>query len=177
MPFKKKLSIMIEEFPNKYNFDYKEDFENYEFIRNLVEEIREIKGIFRVQNRKDIKLFIHSETKEKYKNLVKEHFRIVKFLAGIESFSETNEKLKNSAIIVFDKFLGFLILENYDFEKERKRLESELETIEKLYHSIKEKLNDDEFLKKAPEQVIENQKNKLLELESKMEKLKRILKN
>jgi len=175
MPFKKKLSIMIEEFPNKYNFDYKEDFENYEFLRNLVEEIREIKGIFRVQNRKDIKLFIHSETKEKYKNLVKEHFRIVKFLAGIESFSETNEKLKNSAIIVFDKFLGFLILENYDFEKERKRLESELETIEKLYHSIKEKLNDDEFLKKAPEQVIENQKNKLLELESKMEKLKRIL--
>jgi Valyl-tRNA synthetase len=109
--------------------------------------------------------------------LVKEHFRIVKFLAGIESFSETNEKLKNSAIIVFDKFLGFLILENYDFEKERKRLESELQTIEKLYHSIKEKLNDDEFLKKAPEQVIENQKNKILELESKMEKLKRILKN
>jgi valyl-tRNA synthetase len=174
--FKKKKSIMLEEFPNTYGFNFREDFHKFEFIKNLIEEIREIKGIFKAQTKKDLKLLINTqETNKNLIDLIKNNFRIIGFLAGIAEIGETKEKIKNSGVIALNEFLGFLMLENINIENEKERLYQELKELEKLYSSIKQRLNDNEFLNKAPKEVIESQRNKLIEIEGKIKRLNRIL--
>ncbi|MCS7245600.1 MAG: valine--tRNA ligase [candidate division WOR-3 bacterium] len=176
-PLKKKLSIMQEEFPDIIELDnLDEDAKKFEFIKKIIDEIREIKGLFKVQTLRDLKLYVHIyETSQENRKIIEENFRILKLLGGIKELQETNEKLKNYGIVALEGFLGFLEFPNIDFEKERERLINELEKIIKIHKSINDKLNNQEFLNKAPKDVIENQKNKLLELEDKINKLKKIL--
>ncbi|MEO0202461.1 MAG: valine--tRNA ligase [candidate division WOR-3 bacterium] len=174
--FKKKSSIMLENFPEIYNFEFKRDFEKFEFLKRLIEEIREIKGIFKIQSRKDVKLYVNvQESDEELLKLSKENFRIISYLGGIGDIQETSEKIKNSGVIALDKFLGFLALDNLNFQSEKERLIKELRELENLYSSIKQRLSDSDFLEKAPSKIIENQREKLLSIEEKIKRLKKIL--
>jgi len=58
-----------------------------------------------------------------------------------------------------------------DLAQEKERLQKELTQTEKLYQSIKEKLANEEFISKAPEKIINEQKNKLTEYKSALEKI------
>ena len=59
-----------------------------------------------------------------------------------------------------------------DFEAERKRLNKELEEVEKKLAQINGKLNNQGFLAKAPANVIEEQKVNQAKLNEKAELLK-----
>ena len=46
-----------------------------------------------------------------------------------------------------------------DFEAEKKRLTKELESCERQLAGVEAKLNNESFLSKAPEQVVQNQRD------------------
>ena len=58
-----------------------------------------------------------------------------------------------------------------DLEQEISRLEKELQGVEKDLKKVVAKLSNDNFLKKAPGNIIEKEKNKHDELDSKRKKL------
>jgi valyl-tRNA synthetase len=58
-----------------------------------------------------------------------------------------------------------------DFDKEISRLEKELEKNTKELNSILKRLNNDSFLEKAPEEVIEKVKAQHEELKEKQDKI------
>ena len=68
----------------------------------------------------------------------------------------------------------FLMLEAQSAEeakKEKERLQKELERITKQYESLLQKLSDEKFTSRAPEQIIVKEKEKLESFRVQMEKL------
>jgi len=58
-----------------------------------------------------------------------------------------------------------------DLEKEKQRIEKDLEEAQKYAVSIKNKLESD-FVKKAPKEVVDRERTRLVEIEEKIAKLK-----
>jgi valyl-tRNA synthetase len=71
-----------------------------------------------------------------------------------------------SGVEVFVNLLGEI-----DVKKERGRLEQEIDQTRKYIDSLESKLSNDNFVKNAPMEVVEKEKQKLAEAKEKMEKI------
>ena len=66
----------------------------------------------------------------------------------------------------------YLPLEGVDLDKEIKRLEKEISDVERRAENTRNRLKDENFLKKAPEHVVEKFKRNLADMEEKLKKLR-----
>lgn len=71
-------------------------------------------------------------------------------------------------IVTHDAKIYIPMGELVDFEAERKRLTKELEAAQKKLDQINNKLNNPSFLSKAPESVVEGQKQEAAKLNEKV---------
>ncbi len=72
----------------------------------------------------------------------------------------------------------FVILKDIlDFESESNRLQKELAKLEKEFGLTSRKLSNDDFLQRAPHEIIEKEREKNVRLGEKIEKLNRRLKS
>ena len=78
----------------------------------------------------------------------------------------------HSAAIVVEKMELFIPLEGLiDLDKERHRLSNEIDRLQHRQSKILAKLQNDNFMKKAPNEVVKNEKKKLSDMTSTLEKL------
>jgi valyl-tRNA synthetase len=86
------------------------------------------------------------------------------------------EKPKHAAGTVVRNIEVFVVLKDIlDFESEAKRLQKELAKLEKEFGLTSRKLSNDDFLQKAPYEVIDKEREKNARLGEKIEKLNRRL--
>jgi valyl-tRNA synthetase len=86
------------------------------------------------------------------------------------------EKPKHAAGTVVSNMEVFVVLKDIlDFESEANRLQKELAKLEKEFGLTSRKLSNDDFLQKAPEEVIDKEREKNARLGEKIEKLNRRL--
>ena len=96
-------------------------------------------------------------------------------LARLESLAvhETENRPKTAAASVVDGAVIYVSLEGIiDFEKETQRLEKEISKISKELIAASKKLHNEDFLRKAPPDVVEKVKEKHDTLCERQEKLK-----
>jgi valyl-tRNA synthetase len=116
------------------------------------------------------------ENKEK---VVKENESYIKQLAKISSitFAKNIARPKNSALAITNGFEIFLPLEGLiDIEKEKQRLSKELTLAKQEIERANIKLQNDNFVKRAPSSELEKIKSKLNEANVKLEKINESLK-
>lgn len=78
----------------------------------------------------------------------------------------------NNLSVVLDRCEVFIPLKDLiDLKKEIERLEKEREKLEQELKRVRGKLSNEGFLKKAPQDVVEKEKEKLQKYESMMEKV------
>jgi len=170
-------SVMKASYP--YDVDlYKEirdkDAENQmAFIFDLISGIRNIRSEMNVQPSMKIKVLANTED-EKEKLLIAENKSVIANLATLDSiyFCDSDNLPSNAATSVTSNTTCFVSLEGViDFEKEIKRLEKELEKSTKELMGIQKRLNNDSFLDKAPEEVIDKVKAQHADLQEKQDKI------
>ncbi|MEF3255514.1 MAG: valine--tRNA ligase, partial [Deferribacterales bacterium] len=171
----KKESIMLETYPN--DIPIFEDEENeVETIIEFISLVRTIRGEYNISPAAKLKVFVKASDINKY-NLIKEKETLISTLAKTDSIELTKVDIKNSAVNVSSSFTIYLPLEGIiDIAAEIKRLQKEKAALEKDYNIYNGKLNNDGYLKKAPADVIEKDKEKLIEIVSKLEKVNETLK-
>jgi valyl-tRNA synthetase len=96
-------------------------------------------------------------------------------LAGLQLASTGEiQKPRMAAGAVAGNVEIFVLLEDVlDFDSESKRLEKELAKLEKEFGYTQKKLSNEDFLKRAPADVIEKEREKGTRLREKLEKLRR----
>lgn len=156
------------------------DFGNAEFqvekIREIITRIRNLKSNYNIQTNKNIKVAIISN-----KEWIKYFDRHIMKLAGTrqpEYLPENSSKPANSVTSVVSG-IGIICLNlggMVDFKKERERLNKEASALQKFISSLEKRLSDQQFTGKAPENIINQQKESLKKSKSKLQEIKNILK-
>ncbi len=178
LPGRETESIMISEFPTALKTWMDESSEKkMQAIQSLITAIRTMRAEMNIPPQKMAKALIKIEDKSIQK-LVKEYELFFKELAQTEELTvgAQIERPKASPRMVLEFGEVFLPLEGLiDITKEKARLRQEMEQARKLLDGTLRKLNNEEFLEKAPAEIIEKEKGKAQEFKEKLERLEQNL--
>jgi len=169
-----KISIMIEDFPQKNDKWKNKDAEikTGKFF-NMIYLVRNIRGEMNVPPDKKIDILVNTEDADLI-NFAKINEKDILFLTKGESLviDTSLTKPAGSAVGANDLCEIYIPLEGIiDIEKEISRLEKEIQKVQKDFEKSKSKLENNNFISRAPKDVIEKEKSKLKEFESTIEKL------
>lgn len=143
-------------------------------LMDIITAVRNIRGEMNIPPSRMISLKLKAEEfPEEYKNYIRK-------LAKAESIevSPSLTKPDKSASAVIAGCELFIPLEGLiDLEEERKRLQKEIQKMEGFLAGVEKKLANESFIKSAPTNIVEKEKEKQADLTGKLEKLRDILKN
>ena len=139
----------------------------------LISAVRNIRGEMNISPSISLAATVQT-TDSSIKNITETHRDIIINLAKLGAFKVTENaaRPKSSATAVVGGATIFVPLEGIiDFSKEALRLEKEMNKLEKELAGVSKKLANDNFLKKAPHDVVEQVKAKHAGLQEKRQKL------
>ncbi|MBE6161643.1 MAG: valine--tRNA ligase [Firmicutes bacterium] len=158
LPIKNTESIMIDEYP-KYNKDFVFNNELKE-IDSKIDFIRAFRNVKTENNiPKDAKVIINTEDEI-----------IIKMLKLQDV--QTNERLDiKSYEVKSGKYEATIFFEKEETEEEKLMKEKQIETLKSSIERRKKLLSNENYVKKAPASLVEQEKNKLSEEEEKLSEL------
>jgi valyl-tRNA synthetase len=158
---------------DKQQIDRKTE-KDMEFVQNVINALRNIRGENNIPPSRDIELQIiapkgkKESTLQSYERYLQKLARVTK-LTGIAA----SQKPKIASSAVVDGFELFVPLEGLiDLSAERNRLEKEIQRVHQMLEGIEKKLGNPQFTERAPQDVVEKEREKQSSFKVNLEKLK-----
>lgn len=166
-------SIVIADWP-KVNEDLinEKAEQDLVWLQNAISAIRNLRAEMNVPPGKMAPLYIRAKAEKQ--ELINNAFSYFNSLAKVESISDYNKKLDDmvkATVVVEDTELFVPLADLIDIEVEKNRLSKEIERLEGINKGITAKLQNKNFVDRAPENIVKNEKEKLHNNDEKLEKL------
>jgi valyl-tRNA synthetase len=174
---KENESIMIAEFPKpNERYDDKAVEDEMALIIEVTNALRNIRGEMNLPPGEQITVLLRTKSKEIEKRL-QENQSFIQLLALVKEFKfgQDIEKPLYSAFVAVQDVEIFVPMDRSRMEEEAKRLQKEIVKIEKESGFVLKKLSNEQFLSKAPPEIVQEVKEKALEFRSQREKLEESL--
>lgn len=156
-------SLMINQMPKSESFDTNL-LERFELMKEAIAGVRTIRQEKNIPNKQSLKLFIKSD-----QPFGQDTESIIIKLAGLESLLYTNEKVEGAASFMIKSTEFYVPLEGLvDTAEEISKLKAELEYTKGFLVSVMKKLSNERFVNSAPPQVVDIERNKQNDAESKI---------
>jgi valyl-tRNA synthetase len=139
----------------------------------IITGIRNIRGEMNISPSMQLDASVHA-TDAALQQVLERHRDLIVNLARLRSFSVTlsGEKPKGAATTVIDGASIFVAMEGIvDIDQERQRLKKEINKIRVELQTVSKKLNNEDFLSKAPAAVVEKARSRHQALDEKQQKL------
>jgi valyl-tRNA synthetase len=142
------------------------------WVIKLITEIRSIRAEINVPNKSKAKLVI-KDLGEIATNYLFKNKAIISRLGSLDDISTTSDILPPGIVqgMVDDVSIGLFVKDIIDFDKENERFDRELAKIYIDIEKLQSKLSNDKFIKNAPENVILENKERLVNAKSRQTKL------
>ncbi|OGF21774.1 valine--tRNA ligase [Candidatus Falkowbacteria bacterium RBG_13_39_14] len=169
--------LIVEEWPTQENNktkkqQNKEMEDDFELIKNIITSIRNARAQYNIKPSEKVKVVIYAGDK---KELVESQSALVKKLrTGVDELeiAQKGEKQKNAIYIAINGVEIYLIVPDLDFSAEIERLEKEIEGQEKRIAGQKKKMENKDFIERAPKKVVDGEKEKLALWEDALRKMR-----
>jgi len=161
---------MISSYPKIIkNYIYKSSVDNMEFLMEIINNIRNIRGENNISMAKEIKIIIKSDKE----NIIKDNVNYLKTQCRASSVEFTNNaKIDLAASKLLKNTTIFIPLKGLvDVESEMNRVNKLLKKVLKDIDFVSKKLNNPRFVDKAPEAVVAKEKEKITQYEEVKSKL------
>ena len=159
--FENSESIMITSYPvakNEYNFDA--ELEAMERVIETIKAVRARRTEMNVPPSKRAKLFIVTRYSDSFNEGTFEFFKKLASASEVEVVSEYEGE--NAVQIITHAGTVYIpMAEMVDTEKEKARLNAELDKVNMEIDRLERKLSNAEFVAKAPQKVVEGERAKL----------------
>ena len=155
--------IIISSWPKVKDIDEQliNDFEN---IVEIVSGIRNIRKQKNITKKEKLELLI-IEKRQSKNNLQS----IIIKLGHLSSIKHTDTKVESAFSFMVKSNQYFIpLLDNFDKESELEKLHKDLEYTKGFYKIVEGKLSNEKFVKNAPEQLVQNEQNKLKDVKEKI---------
>ena len=147
---------------------------NMQFLMDFVSNVRNIRAEFNLEPDKTIEVIVDGSPE--ILERLEEEFSWISNLGNIEKI-KTGKKVPHSAFFHQEGVNIYLPLEGIiDFDKERYRLSNEINELDKILKDLNNRLDNEDFLKKAPSKVINESKDKRKRFQEKIDRLQENLK-
>jgi valyl-tRNA synthetase len=166
-------SIMVAEFPKPHErYDDETVADEMGLIIEITNALRNIRGEMNLPPGEQISVLFRTKTEEVERRL-REDQSFIQVLALVREFKfgRDIEKPLYSAFVVIRDVEIFVPMERSRMEEEVKRLQKEILKNEKEGAFVMKKLSNEQFLSKAPPEVVQEVKDKALEFRTQREKL------
>ena len=143
-----------------------------EFLQNLITAVRNIRGEMKIAPSKPVKLHLKTSIYDPlYGDLIKKLAKVEEITSG----TDTVRPAKSASAVIKDCEI-FVPLEGLiDIEVERTRLEKEIDRLKGGLTGLTKKLSNEEFVSRAPADIIEKERAKKRDWEENIAKLQAIL--
>ncbi len=162
--------LMVEKWPETKEV-MERDSVDFLSMQRIITRIRSFRGDYKIEPAKKLNVVISAGDK---KEMLEENTEVIKKLARLDDFQiyKSITKPLNSVGFVESGVEVFINIEGViDFEKEKKRLQAEIDDVSKYVSAQEKKLNNAGFTDKAPAEVVKQEKEKLQIAQDKRTKL------
>jgi valyl-tRNA synthetase len=170
-------SIAISAYP-QFNEEeiYPEAFDEIEFVKDIVVGIRNLRAVVGVHPSDKVKIILLPDN-EKVLERIKKSTGYIGNLAGVSKLEFGEKEKPNKAVTQLIEGLQiFLPVEGLvDVEKEVERIKRELSKVSKDLELSQKKLSNPDFVERAPEEVVEREKEMFEDLSLKKRKMEEVL--
>lgn len=170
-------ALTISPWPEITGETFDESVTLFKTVQSQVSAIRNIQAEMNVSPKAELNIFIKPKSKSLSEDLSTAEWIYRKLLA-VDSitFDVNSEKPEASAASVVDGSEIYIPLEGLiDLEKERERIQKEIDRTEGFLKSVEKKLANEQFVKNAPDAVVEKERKKKADAESNLDKLRKQL--
>jgi valyl-tRNA synthetase len=156
--------IIVGNFPVAGSFDL-ELLKDVETIKELVAGVRNVRNTKQLSPKEALPLNIKCNSAVDYEKWL----NIVFKLANISEVEFVNDKIAGAVSFMVGSDEFYIQFEdNIDIDAERERLNGELTYLQGFLKSVDAKLNNERFVQNAKPEIIQNERNKKADAESKM---------
>ena len=154
---------------------FKNSQKNINGIIELISGIRSTKSELKVTPKLYCDI-IFPEKSKKLKNLVKENISLLKQVGRVNSIADISQNKKNTIdILVLKEKISLKFGEEIDFNSQKEGIIKKLQNIGKQINLLNNKLKNKAYLKKAPKEIVQNDKKLIRELTIEDKKLRSIV--
>jgi valyl-tRNA synthetase len=167
-------SLMISAWPmaDKKRIDSQIEAE-MELILGEIQAIRNVRSAWQI-NPKDLITVAIKASREKELQVLQKYSTHIVQMARISSLQigKNIVRPKESAVANIGRVETYVVLSGLiDIQVERQRIESALSDVEKMIRGLEGRLRNEEFLKKAPKDIVEKERRRAEELENRKKRL------
>ncbi|MDI6402828.1 class I tRNA ligase family protein, partial [Balneolaceae bacterium ANBcel3] len=173
-------ALIVSEWPKAIpSLDFSEEESLFGTIQQMISSIRNIRAEMNVPDATQIPVII-KPAEQPLEDAFKQHSSIFSKLLKIDSFTVDShaKRPKASASAVVNGHQLFVPLSGLiDFEKEKIRIEKEIERLTSFLNGVEKKLANSKFVENAPAEVVEKEQKKKRDTTVNLEKMQAILKD
>ncbi|WKC58275.1 valine--tRNA ligase [Borrelia sp. P9F1] len=146
--------------------NFEEEFKRFNSFKDFIVSIRTLRSEFNIVPNIKMNVALRFDNTFKYESYFKKHEYIAKKLINFDLifYNENYENMIGVPNVGFESFADIKSL--IDIDKELLRLSKQLDKYEKLKASTLSKLENQNFLSNAPDEIIKIEKSKLEEFDS-----------
>jgi valyl-tRNA synthetase len=148
---------MLEKWPGKAKV--KQDASSVDHIVRLIDEIRNIRGIFNIKMKEKLSIVINAE--KRVETFLNENSDALRRLGGLDRIEYNQPTPKSAATIIMPEMECYLELTGIDVQKEKQRLLKEINFLSQRIDEIKYRLNNPSYVNKATSDIQEREKKRL----------------
>jgi valyl-tRNA synthetase len=164
LPNKDAESIVIAPWPCATCWNFPEDAKLVEVVKEIVRGIRNAKAELNIPPSTRVPVFVRVK-EEALRGVLESMEESIKQLARVSKIEIVAEKPSNSVAFFLPEAEVYVqVADVIDVEKEIDRISKKLKSLEKDISKLEKKLSNENFLKKAPADVVEKAKSELAEL-------------
>ena len=146
--------------------------EELSFLMNIISSIRNIKSELNISPKKEAELICRGpENKINIINNNNKYFQSLTKIKSILFGQEINKPKQCSTAVVNDVEIFLPLADLIDIDKEINRLKSNIEDMEGRMNSVKKKLDNKNFINRAPQDIVEHEKEKFSNYKNDYDKL------
>lgn len=166
--------LLVEKWPASAPEELRRGEARFEIIKDLITCIRAMRADYKIEPAKKIVANIFGKNLD----LINENSNIICALGRLEKLQTNNGKTELGTVagMVVKGYEIYIDLSGaVDVEKEKTRLQKEIDSVSPYVISLSKKLENKSFVDNAPPQVVDVEKKKLSEAKEKLEKLEKQL--
>ncbi|MEK7067506.1 MAG: class I tRNA ligase family protein, partial [Patescibacteria group bacterium] len=170
--------LMVEPWPTREAMPKLKTSAQFDLVINVIKTIRNLRSEYKISPAQPVKVIIYAGGQA---SLLQSQAELIKNLrTGVSGLiiKPAGEKLKQAAWAAVNKIEIYIPLAGLiDMEREKERLEKHAQELNKLIKSLEVKLDNEEFVKRAPKEIVETDIAKLANYRSEHKQLKEQMKH